>query len=70
MQVTVTAVTKNLLGKLVFETENGQVWLQVDQRVVRLDDTPFAAEIRPATMGSFFLRPDDGRVSIRVRREK
>jgi len=70
VQVTVTAVTTNLLGKLVFETDNGQVWLQVDQRVVKLDDAPFTAEIRPATMGSFFLRPDDRGVSIRVRREQ
>ncbi len=70
IQVTVTSVRKNLSNKFIFETEDGQVWLQTDQRKVRYGNTPFKAEIRPASMGSFFLKPDSGGVSVRVRREK
>ena len=70
IQVTVTSVRKNLGNRLIFETEDGHVWLQTDQRTVRYEDTPFKAEIRPASMSSFFLKPDSGGVSVRVRREK
>jgi carboxypeptidase Q len=70
LQVTVTSVRKNLSNKFVFETEAGQVWLQVDQRRTRYEDTPFEAEIRPASMGSFFLKSGSSSVSVRVRREK
>jgi len=70
IQVTVTSVRKNLSNKWVFETADGQVWLQTDQRTVRYGDMPFDAEIRPASMGSFFLKPDSGGASVRVRREK
>ena len=70
IQVTVASVRKNLNNKFVFETENGQVWLQTDQRKVRYRDIPFEAEIRPASMGSFFLKPVVGGVSVRVSREK
>jgi len=70
VQVTVMSVRKNLTNRFIFETENGQLWLQTDQRTVRYGDVPFDAEIRPASMGSFFLRPVAGGVSVRVRREK
>jgi len=70
IQVTVTSVRKNFSNRLIFETEDGHVWLQTDQRTVRYEDTPFKAEIRPASMNSFFLKPDSGGVSVRVRREK
>jgi hypothetical protein len=70
IQVTVTAVRENLRGKLVFETESGQVWLQTGQRSARFADIPCEAEIRPASMGSYFIKATAGGVSIRVRREK
>jgi hypothetical protein len=70
LRVTVTSVTTNMVGKLVFRTSTGQVWLQTGQRVARFDETPFEAEIRPAMMGSYFIRPSDGGISIRVRREE
>jgi len=70
LQVTVTSVSKNLSNRFVFETESGQIWLQTDQRRARFEDTPFKAEIRPGSMGSFFLKPDSSTVSVRVRREK
>lgn len=70
VQVTVTSMRKSLTNKFVFATADGQVWLQTDQRKIRYGDVPFEAEIRPASMGSFFLRPVAGGLSIRVRREK
>ena len=70
IQVTVTSVRKNLGNRLIFETEDGHIWLQTDQRSVRYEDTPFTAEIRPASMNSFFLKPVSGGVSVRVRRKK
>jgi len=70
IRVTVVSVTKNLRGKLVFETESGQVWLQTGQREARFTDIPFEAEVRPAAMGSYFIRPTIGGISIRVRREE
>lgn len=70
LRVTVTSVTTNLVGKLVFRTSTGQVWLQTGKSVARFDETPFEAEIRPAMLGSYFIRPVDGGTSIRVRREE
>lgn len=70
LQVTVTTVRKNLSNRFIFETEGGQIWVQTDQRRARYEDTPFKAEIRPGSMGSFFLKPDSSAVSVRVRREK
>ena len=48
IQVTVTSVRRNLSNKFVFETKDGLIWLQTDQRTVRYGDTPFEAEIRRA----------------------
>jgi len=70
VQVTVTSVRKNLTNRFIFETDSGQRWLQTDQRTVRYGDAPFDAEIRPASMGSYFLKPVAGGASVRVRREK
>ncbi len=70
IKVSVTSVRKDLRGKLVFETESGQVWVQTGQRVARFGDTPFEAEIRPASMGSYFIKATTGGVSVRVRRDK
>ena len=70
LQVTVTSVSKNLKNRFLFATEGGQVWLQTDQRRALFEDTPFKAEIRPGSMGSYFLKADSSTVSVRVRREK
>jgi hypothetical protein len=70
IDVTVTSVSENLQGKMIFRTEDGQTWVQVDQRKGRFPGVPFDAEIRPATMGSYFVQAAGGRVSIRVRREE
>ena len=70
LQVTVTSVSKNLKNRFLFATEGGQVWLQTDQRRALFEDTPFKAEIRPGSMGSYFLKADSSTVSVRVLREK
>lgn len=51
----------------VFTAQDGATWVQSDtQRVGNLPETPFEAELKPGTMGSYFLVPKQGR-AIRVR---
>lgn len=55
--------------EVTFTTEDGAAWVQTDsQRLVGLPDTPFAAEIKPGTMGSYFLVPTARGRAVRVRR--
>lgn len=56
-------------NRLLFVTDDGQMWRQTDGRRARLDEPPFTAEIRPGALGSWFLVPED-RPAIRVRRER
>ena len=51
-----------------FTTEDGVAWVQTDsQRLAGLPDMPFAAEIRPGAMGSYFLVPTERGRAVRVR---
>jgi hypothetical protein len=51
-----------------FTAEDGTAWVQIDsQRLVGLPDAPFAAEIRPGAMGSYFLVPAERGRAVRVR---
>jgi hypothetical protein len=51
-----------------FTTEDGVAWVQIDsQRLVGLPDPPFAAELRPGAMGSYFLVPTQRGRAVRVR---
>ncbi len=51
-----------------FTTEDGAAWVQIDnQRLAGFPATPFAAEIRPGSMGSNFLVPKERGRAIRVR---
>ena len=68
--VTVKGIRKNLNNRFVYTTTDGQVWVQIDRRGVHYDEVPFVAEIRTASLGSFFLKPKSNGVSVRVRREK
>lgn len=55
--------------EVTFTTEDGVAWVQTDsQRLVGLPETPFAAEIKPGTMGSYFLVPTERGRAVRVRR--
>jgi len=67
---TVNGIRKNLAGHFVYTTTDGQVWVQIDTRKPRYDEVPFVAEIRTASLGSFFLKPKSYGFSVRVRREK
>ena len=68
--VTVNGIRKNLTDHFIYTTTDGQVWVQIDTRRPRYDEVPFIAEIRTASLGSFFLKPKSNGFSVRVRREK
>jgi hypothetical protein len=51
----------------VFVTEDGDIWIQNDTRRLNLPDTPFAAELRPGALGSYFLVPEGSSRAVRVR---
>ena len=68
--VTVNGIRKNLANRFVYTTTDGQVWVQIDTRRPRYDEVPFIAEIRTASLGSFYLKPQSYGFSVRVRREK
>ena len=50
-----------------FVTDQGDTWVQTDTQR-QLPDVPFKAAIKPGSMGSAFLVPDDYAHSFRVRR--
>ena len=70
IEVVVVAAEENVYGKLVYTTQDGQVWRQSDQRSPRTPELPFDAEIRRAAAGSFFLKPLSGGIAIRVQRRQ
>ena len=51
-----------------FTTDHGDVWVQIGAESVYLPKVPFDAELRPASMGTFFLRPRDYGWRVHVRR--
>jgi hypothetical protein len=51
-----------------FTAEDGSIWVQTDsQRILRLPDPPFTAELKSGAMGSRFLVPEGRTRAIRVR---
>jgi hypothetical protein len=52
----------------VFTAQDGATWVQTDtQRLGNLPDPPFEAELKPGTLGSYFLVPKEQGRAIRVR---
>ena len=51
-----------------FTTDKGDVWIQIGAESVYLPKVPFEAELRPASMGTYFLRPSDYGWRVHVRR--
>ena len=51
-----------------FMTDKGDVWIQIGAESVYLPKVPFDAELRPASMGTYFLRPSDYGWRVQVRR--
>jgi hypothetical protein len=70
IEVTVVSVDANVYDKLIYLTEDGQNWLQSDQRTPRYSQIPFKAEIRKAAAGSYFIQPLVGGIAVRVKRTK
>lgn len=70
IRVTVVSVDSDAFGKLIFVTESGQVWRQIDRKTARYRQLPFDAEIRTGAMGSFFIEPLTGGASVRVKRNR
>jgi hypothetical protein len=70
IEVVIVAAEENVYGKLVYTTQDGQVWRQSDQRSLRAPELPFDAEIRRAAAGSFFLKPLSGGIAVRVQRRQ
>jgi hypothetical protein len=68
IDVIVVAVSKNAYGKLIFTTGSDQVWQQTDQGTSRYRKIPFEATIRKGASGSHFIQPQNGGVSVRVKR--
>lgn len=51
----------------LFTTEQGEVWAQVGFEQSYFPPPPFAAQIKPGRLGSFFLVPEEG-TAVRIRR--
>lgn len=69
IDIVIISIGKTKLGKLIYHTQDGQVWLQSDtRRPPAYRKTPFAARINKGSMGSFFIKPDRGGYSVRVQR--
>lgn len=51
-----------------FTTDTGEVWVQIGAEGVYVPKVPFAAELRQASMGTYFLRPSEYGWRVHVRR--
>ena len=65
--ISVVSVRRNLSGLAVFETANGELWVQTDISSRRYPPVPFAARIERALLRGYFLRVQDGGFRVRVR---
>ena len=64
----VKSVRAGPYGKLRITLDNGQVWIQIDDKMLR-EKKADKALIRSAALGSYKMKLDDGR-TFRVRREQ
>jgi hypothetical protein len=68
VSLAVKSMSRSSDGKLRFTMENGQVWKQIDTTTLRnIGESPWTAEIRKASFGSFLLSLNGGR-AVRVER--
>ena len=58
MEATIARIDKTASGKIVITLDNGQVWLQTDNRRVRLSEQD-KITIHRASFGSYMLRTED-----------
>lgn len=65
--ISVVSVRRNLSGLAVFETADGELWVQTDVSSRRYPPVPFAARIERALLRGYFLRVQDRGFRVRVR---
>lgn len=68
--ISVVSVRRNLSGLAVFETADGELWVQTDISNRRYPPVPFAARIERALLRGYFLRVQDGGFRVRVRKTR
>ena len=68
LNATVTQLQQYAYNKVLITLDNGQVWKQIDTSNLRLR-TGDAVEIERASLGSFMLRKQGSKRSMRVSRE-
>ena len=66
--ISVVSVRRNLSGFAVFETADGEIWVQTDVTSRRYPPIPFSARIERALLHGYFLRVLDGGFRVRVRK--
>lgn len=66
--ISVVSVRRNLSGLAVFETADGETWVQTDIASRRYPPIPFSARIERALLRGYFLRVLDGGFRVRVRK--
>ncbi len=70
IDVVIVKLGESLLGRMLYYTEDGQIWQQTDNKKTPIyRKTPFAARIKRGTMDSFFVKPEYGGFSVRVHRK-
>jgi hypothetical protein len=67
--VTVVEVRSGAPNAALFVMDDGSIWRQTDSRRFMPLDVPFAAQIRPGALGSFFLVPTERGRAVRVRQQ-
>ncbi len=70
LALTIVSAQPDRSGRWIFESADGQVWVQTDRRRVRLTRLPVAARIEKSFFGSYFLDLEGVPADIRVRRRK
>ena len=70
LDLTIVSAQPDRSGRWIFESADGQVWVQTDRRRVRLTRLPVAARIEKSFFGSYFLDLEGVPADIRVRRRK
>ncbi|CAN5245308.1 hypothetical protein BH24PSE2_BH24PSE2_20450 [soil metagenome] len=68
--VLIVEIRESPARKLVFLTEDGQIWEQIDSHSPVFHDIPFPANIRRGSFGSHFLRSEQHGAAVRVRRRR
>ena len=70
MTVTVEAVKKTALGKLVFTTSDGQIWKQTNSGRFIKPKLPFEAVIKKRMISGYMLSPVGSNKTVAVKRIK